>query len=87
MTYNLILKFFFKISLIYILKSFLILFHTSHISYKFSGVFDNRFRLIYCLNILFCNFVIISDVEYLSCFFFEKDLFVKKPLYFRIDNS
>ena len=84
--YNFIFDFFFKISLIYVLENLFILFYTFYISYEFSRVFGGRFCLIYYLNILFCNFVIMSDIEYSFYFFLKEDLFVKELLYFCINN-
>ena len=86
MIYNFILNFFFKISLIYILKSLLILFYTFRIFYKFGRVFGGRFYLIYYLDMLFHNLIIISDTKNLPCFFLKEDLFIKKPLYLRIGS-
>ena len=71
MIYNFIFSFF-KISLIYILKSLFILFCTFYIFYKFDKIFSNRFYLIYYLYILFRNFIIINNTKNVSSFFLKK---------------
>ena len=77
MTYYFILKFFFKISFVYILESLLISFHTFYITYKFDRVFDGKFSLAYYLYTLFCDLIIISYIKDASDLFLEKHLFLK----------
>ena len=86
MIYNFIFNFFLKISLIHILESPFILFHTFYIFYEFGGVLGDRLYLIYYLDVLLYYFIIISNIENVSNFFLKEDPFLKKPLYLHIND-
>ena len=64
-------------SLFYILENFFIPFYIFNIIYKFCRIYSNKLNLLYCLNILFHNFIIVSYVKNSSDLFFEKIYFWK----------
>ena len=68
------------------MESLLIPFHISYISHKFGEIFNDRFYLMYYLDILLCYLIVVDDAENVSNFFLEEDLFLEESLYLRVDG-